>query len=527
MSPINAIRTARVPQRLAGSTQIRPGLEQWLGGCDPAQHGLPRDAVVLVRRLRTRWSTVLCADTSQRYAPLMAVMAGARRAATADTSADVVWFANEAELLACMARDALADRLSGRWWWRTLQHGLPAWLAAEPPLARWLENPKHMPRALQWLDPATALAWLRRVGENGRAQIVEGLAQVFCLAPQTPSWVLEGRLPGLAGSTPHGLSLARSPDLGTQPGGAAHTSQSATQTQSAAERLQALCTALVADAAAASSPARLQRLATASRPWPGPSSGLGPLAAADPSGAETPHAAEADWPVQRASSRAVEGSSAAADTVARASPEFTHAVPRAKPVATDPVHTRRGPGLAQIPTQGSAQHAAQPERDAETLAALQAPTQLHTRQGGLLFLLNAALQLQLYGDFTQPRFQGLDCPPWRFLLLAGRAWCGPGFRRDPLHGWLLRRAAGARQPVPLALWPRLHARLALALDAVPAPRPALRQMLGLAANVHDTGERLELFFSLAQLPLAVRLSGLDRDPGWIPVAGCDVRFHFD
>jgi hypothetical protein len=52
-------------------------------------------------------------------------------------------------------------------------------------------------------------------------------------------------------------------------------------------------------------------------------------------------------------------------------------------------------------------------------------------------------------------------------------------------------------------------------------------MLGLAATVHHTGERLEVFFSLAQLPLAVRLSGLDRDPGWIPVAGCDVRFHFD
>jgi hypothetical protein len=396
-------------------------------------------------------------------------------------------------------------------------------------LARWLENPKHMPRALQWLDPATALAWLRRVGGIGRAQIVDGLAQVFCLAPQTPNWVLEGRWPGLAGSPPHAWSQVLAPDLGTRTGSAARTAQAATQTQGAAERLQALCTALVADAAAASSPARLQRLATASRPWPwpGPASGSGPLAAADPSGAETPHAAEADWLMQQASARPVEGPKAAADTVARASPDFTHAVPRAKPVAPDPAHTRHTAPHAQAATRSPAQDAAQREREAEAVAAHHAPTQLRTRHGGLLFLLNAALQLQLYGDFTQPRFQGLDCPPWRFLLLAGRAWCGPGFRRDPLHGWLLRRAAGARQPVPLALWPRLHARLALALDAVPAPRPALRQMLGLAATVHHTGERLEVFFSLAQLPLAVRLSGLDRDPGWIPVAGCDVRFHFD
>jgi hypothetical protein len=145
----------------------------------------------------------------------------------------------------------------------------------------------------------------------------------------------------------------------------------------------------------------------------------------------------------------------------------------------------------------------------------------------LLFLLNAALQLSLYGDFTQPRHPGLDCPPWRFLLLAGRAWCGPGFRRDPLYGWLLRRAAGARQPVPLHLWPALHARLVLALSDGPSPRRALRAMLGLPAKLQDAGERLDLFFALAELPLAVRLSGLDRDPGWIPAAGCDVRFHFD
>ena len=52
-------------------------------------------------------------------------------------------------------------------------------------------------------------------------------------------------------------------------------------------------------------------------------------------------------------------------------------------------------------------------------------------------------------------------------------------------------------------------------------------MLGLPAKLQDAGERLDLYFSLAELPLAVRLSGLDRDPGWIPTAGCDVRFHFD
>ena len=40
------------------------------------------------------------------------------------------------------------------------------------------------------------------------------------------------------------------------------------------------------------------------------------------------------------------------------------------------------------------------------------------------------------------------------------------------------------------------------------------------------GERVDLRLPLDRLPLAVRLAGLDRDPGWIPAAGADFRFHF-
>ena len=32
---------------------------------------------------------------------------------------------------------------------------------------------------------------------------------------------------------------------------------------------------------------------------------------------------------------------------------------------------------------------------------------------------------------------------------------------------------------------------------------------------------------LAELPIAIRLAGLDRDPGWIPAAGRSVAFHFE
>lgn len=46
------------------------------------------------------------------------------------------------------------------------------------------------------------------------------------------------------------------------------------------------------------------------------------------------------------------------------------------------------------------------------------------------------------------------------------------------------------------------------------------------ATVTVTATNLDVTFSLADLPFEIRLSGLDRDPGWIPAAGKFVRFHF-
>jgi hypothetical protein len=38
--------------------------------------------------------------------------------------------------------------------------------------------------------------------------------------------------------------------------------------------------------------------------------------------------------------------------------------------------------------------------------------------------------------------------------------------------------------------------------------------------------RVDLHVALAALPIALRLAGLDRDPGWLPSEGRDLRFHF-
>jgi hypothetical protein len=42
-----------------------------------------------------------------------------------------------------------------------------------------------------------------------------------------------------------------------------------------------------------------------------------------------------------------------------------------------------------------------------------------------------------------------------------------------------------------------------------------------------TATHVDVLFQLAGLPVEVRLSGLDRDPGWVPAAGRFVAFRYE
>lgn len=234
-----------------------------------------------------------------------------------------------------------------------------------------------------------------------------------------------------------------------------------------------------------------------------------------------------------------------------------------------------------------------------------------------MFLVNLALSLGLYADFSQPRRPSTALPIWDLLALcavdlggadladeplqaflsqlAGRApgeqagaafapprsWCMPpawlaAFAADR-RAWRwhddgqrlrVRHPAGftvldlprarpsgqlacamapyrSRQrrvllPMthtaegpPLAglaqwrawLMPYLAQRLALAMGERDAARAA-RQVFAVPARLELSPARLDVHMALADLPLAVRLAGLDRDPGWLPAAGVDMRFHF-
>lgn len=192
-------------------------------------------------------------------------------------------------------------------------------------------------------------------------------------------------------------------------------------------------------------------------------------------------------------------------------------------------HGQASPHAAPAPSRHTG-HTPQPG-PATVTAALPSP-RLDTAHAGLFFLLNAALGMGWYGDFTQPQHRGLcmglglDLSPWQFLRAAGQALAGPAWHQDPLAAWLL-----AMDPTPLPrtgvrpLWAPLRARLSLALGL---PRlQATRLTVHLPGQVRLRPGRVDVHIPLAQLPLAVRLAGLDRDIGWLPAAGLDIRFHFE
>jgi len=547
-----AIRTARIPAALSRRQAVRSVLEQWLQGADPARHGLPASALVLVRRVHAPWLQVAAADGQERYDALGEALAGAARPARGGHSEQAVWFADEPEVLACLARDAVAGGLAQRWWWRMLL----AERSPEAARARWLQSPRQLPQAVLRLGPVTARRWLGSWPAAERTALVAVLAQAYPVSNAVQQWVLEGRLPAQQSA-------------GTAPPNARGLPAAGTEVP-AVERLYRIACALAVNPMAAMQlpvsepglPARA--VAPGQRPIdaaqlalspPGQDEACVPL---PPAAAGLPLAAVAALPVQQEgvpSRRTHQATAMPRDSRAHPQPPQARAL-RSLPLTAADIDVPAGApdtgeaGVGLLPPAAGAVAST----DHETFTAddrASTPQALRTSFGGTLFLLNAALQVGLYGDFTQPRHAGLPCSPWRFLLAASSALAGRRFASDPLAAWLRgrdRAAGGARRPWTRACtealaaecrrlglaaeagaagpWPLLRTRLAAALD-LPSPRQIAAALLRVPARVLDAGERVDLFVSLADLPLAVRLAGLDRDPGWVPAAGCELRFHFE
>jgi len=162
---------------------------------------------------------------------------------------------------------------------------------------------------------------------------------------------------------------------------------------------------------------------------------------------------------------------------------------------------------------------------------------IETELGGLFYLINLALFMEIYSDFTSPveSFHD-DLSIWDFVMIVGREinqdrdledpiWTGLQDLRDvhdnPENPEILSKPEWLTD-----LLPHLRARLILALG-IDSEDSLADILLHHHARVAITPTHLDIYFSLADHPIELRLSGLDRNPGWVPAAGRFIAFHYD
>ena len=176
------------------------------------------------------------------------------------------------------------------------------------------------------------------------------------------------------------------------------------------------------------------------------------------------------------------------------------------------------------------------------------------------------LLVRLAGGRRADRARAFEAPPWSVT----RGWLAPwpkagpalvgGHRLRPMLWHPARFPLAELDPSDPAAAARAARRLGLrgeprpaSLPALPAPARArwiacLRRYfearLARALNLADPGEAIAtlcrrrarvaadnadvtVHFRLDDHPLAIRLAGLDRDPGWLPAARRDVRYVFE
>jgi hypothetical protein len=171
------------------------------------------------------------------------------------------------------------------------------------------------------------------------------------------------------------------------------------------------------------------------------------------------------------------------------------------------------------------------------------PQVIDTQLGGIFYLINVGIALGLYGDFTQPLQPGTTLPIWDFLTLVARRLLRQRHPSDPV--WQLLRTLAGRQRrhppgagfIPSEMWPTLNDFLAWLM---PTMRNYLRDVMRVNCRVHlgdllleraaridVTPVYVDVYLSLEELPIAIRMAGLDRNPGWVPSAGRHIVFHFD
>jgi hypothetical protein len=419
-TPELVIGRVRVVDHAGDALRARLAADRLLSGARPAAPGLAPGAVLVVRRLAdpmpgthgdcaapARWRT----GVETALGELARSAARPARGPVPD-SASAVLFEDRAELLACLLADCSAGVGARRWWWST-------WLRSCRPHAAGDPVEERLPSLLEdsAADVPAALELLAARGLAVRA--------VLALAPTHALAI------ALAAAAAHGLRWSAPMQ---------HVGGKAGSVTAPARLGDAPWLAIAPEARASSlDPARELLL------------GIALVLRRAPAIARTPgfRAAVAGWwaawvPADRAKPES--GSIWGRDSVegatsrGRAEPQGRARRPRRAAPSGAPDRRRIRPPRARARSPRRPAPAAETSPGSRAvpvrrnaIAPSPAPSvAVATRLAGLFYLLNVAIYLGIYGDFTTPRRPGIALDPWDFVALVGRRLLADAHREDPV-----------------------------------------------------------------------------------------------
>jgi hypothetical protein len=481
-----------------------------------------------------------------------------------------VLFADEAEMLACAARDVCRGPLSLFWWWRYLLHET----SFERVVAAWRDAPAYMPAAFELLTTIDAAAsWIRRLTPSSAAALLDALLRAHALpaladeiaaacreveATEAGRRAMPVPRPETAAPSAHRPGL-RPSDLASPWRGVVPAEWEAPSLPLVPRTFAAMCIVLRRSPwlprTDEFSRAIVSYLREARRPERRDRQMVEgvvhredvrlPLHAApfDPRWSEGAASPESSRHASDIARRTV--TTGQIGDVAQASePDDVLLFPTAKRRRSTSRHERAveltvdhnsalPSPVTPLPPQSDASSA--PETASTALQpAIASIEVIESDYAGAFFLINVALDLELYSHGVTV-IKDLHLGIWRFVELAARdllvehdaddsLWELLKSLAEPAHGQTLPDGAPDLSPDERArLIGRVHRHLEALFDVEDSGSFLIRRR----GRITRTPGHLDVSFPLERHPIEIRAARLDRNPGWIPAAGVHVGFHFD
>jgi hypothetical protein len=488
------VHRLRIGTDLADAHAVQSRVAAQLRAADLCPAGLPPGATLVVRRLHglppwhlrpqdiwppKEWQ----AAARERLAGLLREAAWVRGGIIPDDPIAIV-FAEQADLLAAQASDWVSGALHSRWCWKSLY-------PREDPVAAmvriWMEKPEAVPAAMERLAVIRrAEVFVARLPDAVVEALLMAEVRVFALRH------VEEVLARVAASEPpaHGSPEFNedSPVAMGRPAAAVPRVGARRLIEIRQELLLEIALKLQTSPAVARSAGYAARLGTRLLREIGQALEI----AAEAASAEQLLSRRRDMP----------------PVLRDAAPPPSESL-MLVPVPIEEFASA-APGVVEAPQEPSAPAASPASERFEIL-------EIQTAFGGIFYLINLAIYLGYYEDFSTPEEPGIDLPIWDFLAQTGRELAGKPLLKDPV--WRFLQSLGEGEP-----WEQLDEAMVRIRGWLTERVPDFT--LEHAARVTLSDTRLDIFLFLDELPVEIRIARLDRDPGWIPAAGRWIAFHF-